>query len=335
MSRHFPLGKLPPEVLADLIAGLPTQDPRILVGPRLGEDAAVLDLGGEELLIAKTDPITFATDRIGWYAVHVNANDIAASGGTPAFFMASILLPELKADQAMATEIFSQIAQACRALNISLIGGHTEITFGIDRPIVSGTMLGTAPRGGLIHTGGAQPGDRLIVTKGVPVEATAIIAAERCDLFMPVLGAEFLARCMAYLDDPGISVVKDAAVAMAAGRVHAMHDPTEGGIATGLWEMAEAGGNTLRVDLSKIVFSASARLCAAAGIDPLGALASGALLLAAHADDVEAICAALECASVPAFLIGSVEAGPALVFDQHSGLLISRPTRDEITRLFE
>jgi hydrogenase maturation factor len=317
-----------------LLDRVPTRDPRVLLGPHHGEDAAVLDLGGDHYLVLKTDPITFATDEIGWYVVHVNANDIAAAGSVPAFFMMTLLLPEKQADMALAERIFDQIAAACRALDVSLIGGHTEITFGIDRPIVVGTMAGLAPRKRLITTGGAREGDVLIVTKGVPVEATAIIAREKRAALLGRFDAAFLDSCADYLYSPGISVVKDASVALGAGRVHAMHDPTEGGLATGLWEMAEASGKRLVVDLTEVVIPDSARLCAAVDIDPLAAIASGALLIASHPDDADLICASLDQASIHAHIIGHVEAGEPVVHDL-MGRVLPRPARDEIARLFE
>src|SRR5690349_19372426 len=134
MPDTIPLGKLPPELLATLLSRTPIRDPRVIVGPRPGEDAAVIDIG-THYLVAKTDPITFATDEIGWYAVNVNANDIATTGGTPAWFMASLLLPGGRTTPAQVEAIFAQMQRACDALNVTLVGGHTEITHGIDRPI--------------------------------------------------------------------------------------------------------------------------------------------------------------------------------------------------------
>ena len=335
-SHRYPLGKLPAEVLAALLSRLTSDDPRVVIGPRPGVDAAVLDLGGEHYLIAKTDPITFASDEIGWYAVHVNANDVATMGGTPTWFMATLLLPEGKSTLPLVTTIFDQIEAACRTLNVALIGGHTEITYGLDRPIVVGMMLGLVERGRLVSSGGAQPGDVLIVTKGVPIEATAIIARERADALRGRFDADFLERCARYLHDPGISVVRDAAIAMQAGRVHAMHDPTEGGLATGLWEMAEAASKRLLVDPSPAVLEDGRALCAATGLDPLGAIASGALLLAVHPDDAGAIVDALHRAGIAAYVIGRVEEGAVEVIDMRKEPHpLLRPARDEIARLFE
>ncbi|MBN1309792.1 MAG: AIR synthase family protein [Anaerolineae bacterium] len=335
MTNSFPLGKLPPEILAALLSRSPVRDPRVIVGPRPGEDAAVLDIGSQ-YLIAKTDPITFVSDEIGWYVVHVNANDIAAMGGTPAWFLATLLLPKDLTTPELVDTIFEQIGSACTSLDISLVGGHSEITYGLNRPIVVGVMLGLVEKDGLITTAGAQVGDTLIVTKGVPVEATAIIARERGEALQDKFPAEFLTHCAGYLHTPGISVLGDAAIATSAGRVHAMHDPTEGGLATGLWELADASGHRLVVDPSAAILDDGRKLCEAAGLDPLGAIASGALLIAAHPDDAKEIMAALQAKGISAYAIGHIEAGSSSVVNVREGnQLLPRPPRDEIARLFE
>ena len=149
------VGKLPVDVLARLLSGTPRPDPRVLQGPGVGADAAVIELG-DRLLIAKADPVTFATDRIGWYAVQVNANDVACMGGVPRWFLATVLLPE-GAPESLAVSVHEQITAACEALGVTLVGGHTEITYGLTRPIVSGQMLGEATRESVVWPGGARP----------------------------------------------------------------------------------------------------------------------------------------------------------------------------------
>ncbi|MBN2470332.1 MAG: AIR synthase family protein [Anaerolineae bacterium] len=325
-------GKLPPELLRGLLAGVP-HDPSVIVGPGVGEDAAVIDLGGR-YLVAKTDPITFATDEVGWYAVQVNANDLAATGAVPRWFMATVLLPAGEADAALATRIFEQIVAACQAIGVTLVGGHTEITGGIDRPIVVGMMLGEVAPDRLVLTSGAQPGDAILLTKGVPIEATSIIAREKRAELANHFDPAFLDRAAAFLKEPGISVLKDAQVACAAGRVTAMHDPTEGGLATALWELAEASGHTLVIEADAWpICEEGERLCAFFGLDPLAAISSGALLLAVHPADRESIMAALEAAGIPVFWLGHVAAGPVDV--RAGGQRLERPARDEIARLFE
>ncbi len=174
----LPAGKLPLPFLEKLLTRFAPSDPRVIVGPKAGEDAAVFDLG-DRYLVAKTDPITFATSEIGWYAVNVNANDVAVMGARPRWFLATVLLPAGKATGEMAEDIFRQIYEACEALGVSLAGGHTEITVDLNRPLVSGTMLGEVAPDKMLMTAGAQPGDRVVLVKSAPIEGTALIALER------------------------------------------------------------------------------------------------------------------------------------------------------------
>ena len=245
-TPSLPVGKLPPEILARLLAAAPVDDPRVLVGPGVGLDCAVIDLG-EQLLVCKSDPVTFATDQLGAYLVQVNANDLATTGATPSWLLVTLLLPENAADEAMAERLMAQIGDACRELGIALVGGHTEITYGLDRPVAVGTLLGLVARDRLVTPRGAQPGDRLLLTKSVPIEATAILARERSDRLGDLLTDADLSQAQGYLNDPGIGVTRDARIALDAGRVTAMHDPTEGGLATALWELAQASGQRLAI----------------------------------------------------------------------------------------
>jgi len=233
------LGKLPAKLLEDLLARYTRPDASVLVGPGIGEDAAIIDMG-ERCLVAKTDPITFASDAIGWYAVHVNANDVACCGARPRWFLATLLLPEHDTTAQLVESIFEQMADACHELDVTLCGGHTEITHGLDRPIVIGQMLGEVARDAYVSGAGARAGDVVILTKGIAVEGTALIARDKPAALAGLMSDAELARCAGFLRDPGISVVEDARLALQAGEVHALHDPTEGGVATGLWELAEA-----------------------------------------------------------------------------------------------
>lgn len=336
MQEPYPLGKLPSEYLARLFDRYVPSDERVILGPGVGHDAAVISFP-DRYLVAKSDPITFATEDIGWYAVHVNANDIACTGATPRWFLATLLLPQSGTDEALVDEIFEQIADTCEQLSIALVGGHTEITHGLDRPIVAGFMLGEVAADALIRPDGARPGDILLLTKGIAVEGTAIIAREREGQLVGVDGA-LIQRSQQYLYRPGISVVRDAIIATAAGEVHAMHDPTEGGLATGLWELAEAAKVGLVVDEAAIPILPETRvLCEALELDPLGLIASGALLLAVAPDHAHSIVAALEAECISAASIGRVvegEKGVTLHSQGHT-LRLPRFDRDELTRLFE
>lgn len=336
MKARLPVGKLPVDLLTRMLSGAPASDPRLVLGPGVGLDCAVIDYG-DTLLTLKTDPITFATDQIGWYAVQVNSNDIATTGATPRWFMTTALLPEKLTTAEMVEEILSQVFQACEAIGVSVIGGHTEITYGIDRPILVATMIGEVKRGKLVTPRGAAPGDRLLLSKGVPIEATAILARELPDRLKGILDEVEIKQAANFLYDPGISVLREALLATTVGRVSAMHDPTEGGLAMALWELAEASQRTLRVDLKAVpVPEISGRICSALGIDPMACIASGALLLAAPAKEAAKIRHAWEAEGIICAEIGGVEAGPPVVWDisEGKGVGLTRPERDEIARLF-
>jgi hydrogenase maturation factor len=333
----LPTGKLPADLLDDLLRAYGGHDPRLVVGPRTGEDAAVIDFG-DRYLLAKTDPITFATDEIGWYAVNVNANDIGAMVGQPRWFLATLLLPAGLATADMARTIFGQLYAACSDLNISLAGGHTEVTYGLDRPLIAGMMLGEVARDRLVTKAGTRPGDAVVLIKSIPIEGAALIAREkRGDLISRGYSVEWLDRVAGFLHSPGISVLKPALLAHEVAEVHAMHDPTEGGLATGLLEVARAAEVGLEIDLDAIpILPEGERLCAEFGLDPLGTIASGALIVTLPPDQVAALRRAMETAGYPVSLIGRVLEADAGVWATRHGErgTLPRFAVDEIARLF-
>lgn len=337
MTDDIPVGKLPPALLAQILAEAPG-GPDVVVGPSPGLDCAVVR-AGDHLLALKSDPITFATAGLGWYLVQVNANDLATAGAVPRWLLVTLLLPEGATDAALVTSLMDQIYAACRQMDVAVVGGHTEVTPGLDRPLAVGTIIGEVPEGKLVTPRGARPGDRLLLTKGVPLEGGAILAREfRAALEQQFTGAE-LDEAAGYLHEPGISVLRDAQVALAHGAVHAMHDPTEGGITTALWELAEASGRALLVELEAIpVLPLAGRLCAALDLDPLATIASGALLLAVPpGQNAATICAALQAAGIGCHGIGRVVEGEMGVWlETDDGRRpLARPARDEIARLYD
>ena len=335
---NIPIGKLPADLLGRLLERYTTRDPRVVVGPGIGEDAAIIDMG-DRYLVAKTDPVTFAAEEIGWYAVHVNANDVVCCGATPRWYLATLLLSEHGTTPELVESIFAQLAEACGQLGISLCGGHTEITHGLDRPIVVGQMLGEVEPDGYITTSGAKEGDTLILTKGIAVEGTALIAREKRDQLGELMPAAELERCANFIHDPGISVVPEARLAIQVGGVHALHDPTEGGVITGLWELAQAAGVGLLIDQERLpILPECAMLCRHFGLDPLGLIGSGSLLIAADQDRAAAIVSRLTSQGIAAVTIGQiVPADQGCRIRTADGSLGPLPTfaRDEITRLFQ
>ncbi|MBI2760159.1 MAG: hydrogenase expression protein [Chloroflexi bacterium] len=332
----LPLGKLPPDLLARMLGRIPAGDARVVVGSRPGVDAAVLDMG-ESYLIATSDPITFVGERIGWYAVHVNANDVAVMGGTLRWMLATVLLPA-SADTALVERLHDEMLAACAELGVTLIGGHTEVTHGLDRVIVSGTMLGEATKDRLVIPR-SQPGDNIIITKGIAIEGTAALAAEsEAALRERGVPADLLGRARALLTHPGISVVKDARVLCDAVRPHAMHDATEGGLATALRELAQGPGVGLHIDEARIPILPETRaICEALDLDPLGLLASGCLIAAVAPEDEPRAVAALVEAGIAATVIGTIasEGDGFTMLREGQATVLPSFERDELARFLD
>ena len=311
----LPTGKLDVRILGKLLRKYSRIDKRILLGPGIGEDAAAIDMG-DKILVVATDPITFATSEIGYYSVMVNANDIAATGADPRWFTVTILLPGSGGTEALADTIFRQIHQACEQLKISVVGGHTEITYGLDRPILVGQMMGEVNKGELISTAGAKSGDRVLLSKGICIEGTSLIAREReGELLSRGISKDLIKKAQHFLFDPGISVVEEARIAFTEGQVNAMHDITEGGLANGLHELAMATGVEIVVEESRIpVYLESRVLCDTYGLNPLGVIGSGGLLVTAPRHEADKILKAAQSHGLTMTDIGYVGvAGPPSV----------------------
>ncbi len=334
----LPVGKLPPEHLGSLLKHLPKHDSRLLIGPQIGEDAAVIDQGDRCLVVA-TDPISFATEQVGRYAVHVNANDVAVLGARPLWFFVVILLPEGSVTPELAETIMADVASASEELGVTLGGGHTEITQGLDRPILVGQMLGEIAPNRLVRKTRIAIGDQILLTRGVAIEGTAILARERSELLRDRVDADVLASAARFLIEPGISVVSAALAATDVGEaVHAMHDPTEGGLATGLAELVTPASLGLRVIREHIpVFPETYAICRALTLDPLKLLASGALLIAVARNAENAVATAIKAANVPVTTIGEVRPQSEGITIVTNGVTepLTPPERDEIARAFE
>ena len=325
-------GKLPPALLRRLLRFRGAPDRRVVVGPAFGLDAAVVDLG-PQYLILKSDPVTFTTDEVGWYAVHVNANDVAVMGARPAWFQSTIIVPPGTA-AAVVTQIFRDVDRAARGLGIAVTGGHTEISAAVKQPIVAGDMQGLVHRGGLVTAAGARAGDLIIMTKVAGIEGTSILARRFPGAARKVLGERARREAARFNHHPGISVVGEALLAARRG-ASAMHDPTEGGVAAALFELATASGRRLIVDLDRIaVHPHTTRLCAHFGLRPLGLIASGALLLTIAGRRAPALLGAFKRRRIPVAVIGAVTSGRGVA--AHRGgrrVAFQWSSRDELTRL--
>jgi hydrogenase expression/formation protein HypE len=328
-------GKLPNPFLHELLAGYRIVDPSVIVGPEVGEDTAAVNIDGEAVLVLKTDPITFATESIGRYVVLINANDLATAGAEARWMLATLLLP-CGFSRSQVRQIFADLHDACKGQGITLCGGHTEITDAVRRPVVTGTMAGTLAREDLIQKQRMAPGDRVMVTKGVAVEGTAIIAAEFRDLLLEKgMRAADIDACGQLASM--ISVLPEARIAWRSGGVSALHDVTEGGIATALAELSQAGGKRIRVRPSMVpVFPQTRRMAELLDIDPLGLIGSGSLLICCRPQVVRQLIDALEGHAIAVTDIGEVVHGePGIEATEDDGPSAwPRFDVDEITRLY-
>ena len=327
-------GKMPNALLTRFLEKLSIDDPRVIVQPSIGEDTAAVSISEEDVIVLKSDPITFATNSIGYYAVTVNANDVAASGAAPQWFLSTILLPK-STEVSTAERIMNDIRNECSAREITLCGGHTEITDAVIRPVVCGMMVGTVPAGSIIDKKNMETGDRIIMTKGAAVEGTAVIAGEFSErLRRGGISESSIRRCLGFLKSIGIQ--KEAGIAVDSGCVSAMHDVTEGGVSTALAELSSAGQHVIAVDVDSIpILSETQQICDLLELDPLGLIGSGSLIICCNAEGFKELIRRLDAAGIPAAAIGEVgEEGEGTVPFGNSSRELPIFEVDEITKLY-
>jgi hydrogenase expression/formation protein HypE len=326
----LPTGKVPPDLLASLVyPHLGARRGDVLVHAQLGEDCAVIAFG-DEAAVLTTDPITGAQRDLGWYAVYVATNDLAACGAEPVALTLTLLLAPGRPAEDLA-RVMRDASEAAREIGVEIVGGHTEVTAGIDRTVAVVTALGRAPRDRVLRSGGARPGDVLLLTKGAAIEGTAILAAEREERLRPALGGDLLARARAFRRRLG--VLPEGRAAASAG-ARAMHDVTEGGVLGAAWEMAAASGIGVRLEADRVpVLPETRAICEQLGVDPLGLIGSGALLVATP--EPARTAGAIEAAGVPVAAVGEfLPEGRWLRRDGRDGPLVP-PPRDELWRVLE
>ncbi len=306
MRDRLPVGKVPWEIVARSLASwLP---PEVMLGPAEGEDAALVEIGGELWAVA-ADPISFTAADAGRLSVIVNANDVAVRGAVPRFFLAVVLLAPGEASEGRVGEVLDQVRTTCDRVGAVVIGGHTEVTPGLSHSIVVGTMLGRVA-GRPVTTGGLRPGDRVGMTKWAGLEGTAILLAEFGERLRQIHGEQFFQRCVESLAGDWLSVVPEATVGAVCASVTALHDVTEGGVGEAIHEMERASALRVVVTPERIpVLPETRRICADLGIDPLGLIGSGALLVGCAPEGAAGLEGDLADAGVPFRWIGRAEEG--------------------------
>lgn len=307
----------------------------MILGSSIGEDAALIALN-DSVLVLKTDPVTGTSADIGWWAVHINANDVASRGARPRWFLCDLLLPD-RTSPATVDRIMSQVSRAARQVGAAVVGGHSEVTPNLKRPIIVGYMVGLVRRGGYVTSRGARPGDRVIMTKTAGIEGTAILASDFARKLRGKITRQTLIRAQRMSRQ--LSVVKDATIALRVGGVRAMHDPTEGGLLQGLWELAEASKVGFHVHESAIPISPETKsICSTLKVNPLRLLSSGCLLIAADRQRSKRIVRRLEKKRIRASIIGAFtdkRKGRRLVRLSGEELKIGPLERDELYRVIE
>ena len=324
------IGKLDPETLGRVLEQTGATSGDLLTGAAYGEDAAAIDLGNDETLVVSSDPISLAADRAGTLGVYVACNDVAASGADPEFLTNVIFLPD-ESDETLAT-LTDQLDDAADDLGVTIVGGHTEYVPALERPLLSLTAFGRTDQH--VPTGGAQPGDRLLLTKGAAIEGTGILATDFADAARAAgVDQSTLDAAAEFFDE--ISIHPEATHLRSAAT--AMHDPTEGGIVTGCVELAAASGVDLAVKRESIpIRPETAAICDAMGVDPLRIFGSGALLATLPPSAVDAALDSLADAGIEVAVIGEVQKASgdsgALVLD---GERITTAPTDQLYPLWE
>ena len=328
---EFLSGKVPTEVLQKIVfRNLGAKRDDVALSPSIGEDAALVKVG-KQILAISSDPITGAEKWLGWLAVHVSANDVATRGVQPRWFNSIILLPNNSTTERI-EKICTQMDKAATQINVAIIGGHCEITPGIDHPIVTGCAIGVAEKGKYVTSNGAKIGDQIILTKGTGIEGTAILASDRRADLLDVFDKSFLEKAESYFER--ISVVKDAITAFRTGGVSAMHDPTEGGLAGALHELADAAKVGFNVYEKKIFVPQETRkICNHFDIDPFQLISSGSLLIITKEEKKDEILDNLSKKGIQASVIGEItkpKSGRNLITKTGKETELVRPISDHL-----
>ena len=299
------IGKVPENVLKrSILKQIKTKRPEVLVGADVGEDCAIIGLQPDEVMVLSTDPITGTTKEMGRWAVMISANDIASSGAEVVGVLVCALLPP-RIREIKIRELMQEIEACCQELNIQVVGGHTEVTDAVNRPVLSVTGIGKVKRDRMLPTKGAKPGQDIVITKWAALEGTAILAKEKEEELLQKFPAFLIEEAKGY--SQYLSIIKEAAIA-GKSNVSAMHDITEGGVFGALWEMAESAGVGLTIDLKKIpIKQATVEICNYFDVNPYEMMSSGSLMLAA--DNGYDLVRVLEEAGIHAAVIGKVTEG--------------------------
>lgn len=326
------LGKIPGNKLQQLILDkIGYKRDEVLLHAGLGEDSAVIDLKGD-LLVISSDPITGASKNAGYLAVHVACNDLAAAGAEPLGLQVVLLLPSHTTDNELET-IMEEIVETASSIGAEILGGHTEILSIVTRPIISVTAIGKVKKESFISSAGAIPGDDLVVTKGLGIEGTYILANDFEDkLLSKGVSKEIIISALTY--GQKLSVIKEGLIAAEMG-AHAMHDITEGGLYGALDEICLVSSTGFEIYEDKYPVNMETEvICKALQIDPAGLISSGSMLIITP--DGEKLVEKLLDEGIFSAQIGKVkDKGKFVVNSQGEREEFSWSNKDELWRLME
>lgn len=325
------IGKLPEQVLVrSVLKKVSHRREEVLWGPGVGRDCAALQLGKDEIFVLSSDPITGTTKDMGSHCIHVTANDLAAAGADPVAVMVTALLPPATEEKEI-RGIMEDMEETCKALEMEVIGGHTEITDVVSQPVLSVTGVGKMKREDALFARRLTPGQDLVVTKWIGLEGTSIVAKEKEAELRKVFSEPFIRTAQAF--DQYFSVVPESRTAMEHG-VSVMHDVTEGGIFGALWEMAEGAGVGLEIDLKKIpIRQETVEVCEQFGLNPYLLMSSGSMLIGTEHGEI--LVRRLKEAGIPAVVIGQAMEGKDRILRNGEEIrYLDRPQSDELYKIY-
>ena len=325
------IGKVSETVLKrSIFKQIHTKRDEVLLGAGVGEACAAVKLSPGEIFVISTDPITGTVKDVGMLAIQITANDLASSGAEPVGVMLTVLLPE-EIEEEDIREMMRQVEEACAHFHIQVMGGHTEVTRAVTQPVISVTGVGKVREDRLVSTAGAKPGQDILVTKWIGIEGTSIIAKEKEKELLERFSQAFVDTAKGF--DQYLSVLPDSRIAVEHG-VSAMHDVTEGGIYGALWEVAEASGIGLEIDLKAIpIRQETIEICEYFELNPYYLISSGCMLMAA--DQGHDLVRKLEAAGIPAAVIGKATDGKARrIWNGGEESYLERPKTDELYKIY-
>ena len=325
------IGKIPSEVLEKIILNpINKNDSKrdeIIVRPKTGEDCSAVYMG-DELCIVSTDPITGADKNAGYIAVHINCNDIASSGGEPVGILMTVLLPP-NSSQDILEDIMSGAHKASKEVGIEILGGHTEVTEVVTKPVISATIIGKSKNKNFISSGGALLGQDVIMTKWAGLEGTSIIANDYYHILKDKLPEEILKSAMDM--SKFLSVIPESKIAVEYGAT-AMHDVTEGGILGAVWEVADCSNKGVKLYLDKIpVKKETEEICRISNINPYRLISSGSMIITAF--DGHKLVEELKNSNIEASVIGKITEGGKYIVENGVEKELLPPESDELYRV--